>query len=377
MKLGSLAKSAPLIISAVFHFLVFLGIGTVVVFEGSIARDFFTGVDTSEVMGPEVEDMLMIIEEELPELKSEAVETTEPSEADGGAGAVEVIVVQAPTTIPSFTTLSSNNPVGLVGTMAKSFGSGKSGTGSGGSGVLTRFGFKGGDGTGKLQGRFYDYKLDKNGDRATKRYESGQPYDEFSAGAEWGVPSSSEPYSPNVDLFLRTVLFEGVQDVDAGKAFDVPDTQPGLWLAHYYGEVEAIRSGKYRLGGWGDNYLGIGLNGEMILDACDTSQLSRTTAKISVSKGYNVPGKGSCNTFVGPVFELERGRTYRIDIIMGDRGGIFTAGAFVLKDGENFDPKQVFTEYPMLVFGELTPEEYELYPFVSDKVLRPYIFEAR
>ncbi len=241
--------------------------------------------------------------------------------------------------------------------------------------VLGRFGYVGKPASGAIRGSFYDFKLDERGKPAAQRPSYPQIFQGFLSQSAWALPKDLQPFSPKADLFLKAAVFEGVQDREAGVAFQAPDTQAGLWVAHYHGEVEALQSGKFTLGGWGDNYLIIGLNGKVILDACDTSNESAVEIKTPL-KSPLIPGKGGCATFRGPVFELKKGETYRIDLLMGDRGGIFTAGAFVLEEDEVYDVRKVFTEYPMLVFDEFSYKELELYPFISDKALRTSIFKA-
>jgi hypothetical protein len=376
----NITTSASLMISGLFHLMVFLMIGTVVIFEGQIPQRFFSGeVNAPLIMDSEIDEVPAIIEEEMPQIADEVAQVAEMSGPADSETAVEVIVAQTPTSIPSFTAaLITGNSTGPITSMTKNFGNGTSGNGTGGSGtgVLTRFGSRGGSGRGSLKGAFYDFKLDSKGDPVKGAPKTASIINTMSDNPPWKIPDDLDPYSPQVELFLKTVLFEGTQDIEAGKAFEAPDTRPGQWLAHYYGDVKALKSGKFRLGGWGDNYLGIALNGEVILDACDTSQISAATEKTAISNHYDIPGKGGCNTFQGQVFELVEGKTYRIDIIMGDRGGIFTAGAWVMDHKESFDPAKVFVKYPMLVFGDLSHEEREFYPFVSDRSLRPTIFKA-
>lgn len=230
--------------------------------------------------------------------------------------------------------------------------------------------------TGTIEGAFYDFKLNKR-----KKPSENPPgknndiFEAFTSSTPWSVPDQYDYYTPKNGLFLRIVLFPGMPDSDAGAAFGAPDSKAGKWAAHYSGEVIGAKTGNFRLVGWGDNYFIVGLNDEVILDASDRYTTPGTEGKSGV-RGIDVPGKPGPKFFQGKTFRVRKGESYRIDLLMGDMGGIFSAGAMVLEEDETFDSSKIFTEYPILCFGDPSPAEKELFPFCSDKVFRATIFRT-
>lgn len=129
-------------------------------------------------------------------------------------------------------------------------GMGVGGMGSGGLG-LTMFGARGGAG---LTGTFYDLKRDRNG----RRNSLGQDREfytkvlkGFTSGPFWRMPSSVNCYTGKSQLVAKAFIFPAIPDSEAGKAFNEPETGPGMWIAHYSGTVTPSVSGRYRLVGWG------------------------------------------------------------------------------------------------------------------------------
>lgn len=384
-KKWNVTTALALFVSAGFHGIIFLFIGTVVIFEGKMPLSYFSGdineqgsLDTSVEAPP-------MLEEEVPEMTSDPAELVETSEMPEMAtmDTTDLIATQVQSVMPAFSLpITAGSAIGPLPAAARpsmgaapGAGKGKS-PGVGSAAALTRFGFVGDAVAGTIQGTFYDFKLNKKEKPSENRPANNDDiFREFTGSQAWAVPDKYDFFKPDTSLFLKTVLFEGVPDREAGEAFQAPDTKAGMWAAHYSGQVTALESGTFRLVGWGDNYMIVGLDGEIILNACDRLQNLGST-KSRGAGSLNVPGKSGAKLFQGDSFRIRKGETYRIDILMGDMGGIFSAGAMVLGENEAFNRNNVFKEYPILCFGELSDAEKELYPFCDDKVLRMTIFQG-
>lgn len=258
------------------------------------------------------------------------------------------------------------------------FGSGW-GTGSGpgtGGGAFSSFGSSNPESG--LRGTFYDFKRDQSG-RPTglKKLDQG-PYTQiikdFTKGRNWGPPRKYKHYTSPTVLYTSTIAFKGIPDVEAGKSFQAPDTGPGLWLVHYTGEVVAQDSGTFRMIGWGDNVLVVAIDGKIVLDASDKG----FTGEKSTRRGaINVPGKPGAMLYEGSPFSLSQGRSYKIDVLIGDLGGIFSAGAMVMKKSSDYKDGSGIPNVPALVVTPLTNEELQHRNFIQPKNLDPVIFRLK
>ncbi len=383
----NLITSTAFLVSVAVHGVLFMMVGTVIIFEGKVPTDLFSGyTDAGDVGAPsEAEMPPVLMEEEIPEMLTETANELVPEEVFNESMALDtmdLITVQTPVIAPSFTlpVMEGNAVDGVSKSVNLSLGnqenrSGKLSPGRAG-GTLTKFGFIGGDSSQGLAGTFYDYKKDQSGKPAKGKLPT---YPEIIAGfirnGAWGPSKKYEPYQSKETLYLTSLIFPGVKDVEAGAAFQEPKTKPGLWLAHYSGQVIAEKSGSYRLVGWGDNFLYVGIDGKVVLDASDHNVIKRVERK--AGGNIDVPGKRDARLILGEGFKLRQGQTYQIDILMGDSGGIFSAGAAVMEEDETYDRSKVLKEYPMLIFSDLSKEEKKMYSFCSKKTLIKTIFQVR
>src|SRR5690606_19545788 len=110
-------------------------------------------------------------------------------------------------------------------------------------------------------GSFYDFKRNKKGEptgvNANDRAKAKEIIEGFTKGRKWRVPRIPH-YTSKTRLSTKTAFFPAVPDTEAGKAFQSPETGPGLWVAHYSATVSATEGGTWRFLGWGDNCLIVG-----------------------------------------------------------------------------------------------------------------------
>jgi hypothetical protein len=367
-------------IAIAIHVLIALAVGSYVVFEGIVPMPFFESdfVDNSS-QAAMIEEAPTIIEEDpLPEVQTTEVETVveESGGSDAGPDMSDLITVTSATTSPSFSIpTTAGNPGLLTGSLLKGSGSG-SGSGPGkGSGILTAFGRTGAT-PGTLKGKFYDFKRDKKGKPNGQRPSYSAILPGFFKKGAWEVPDDMDYYTSETTLYLKALSFRTTQDVEAGRAFQCPETLPGSWIAHYYGTVVAERSGDYRFYGWGDNICLIGLDGEVVLEANDRNYLPDSDKRVRVPGFASRAVNGGL--YNGPVVSLKKGQSYRIDILMGDQGGLFSAGAFLLKDGETYGQEGLMFDRPMLLFNDLDSEEKQLFTdYWTPKSLKTVILRAQ
>ncbi len=299
------------------------------------------------------------------------------------AGIAKVSLPDLPT-IPTASAVVPGMMAGMGGAgfgTGMGFGSGAGsgmGGGGGGGGGMSLFGFRGA-GAG-LVGTFYDFKRDEQGkDTGVKR--GNRPVyteilREFARGGTWAVPAKHKHFTSKAKLSAKAFFFPAIPDSEAGDAFQAPEAGAAMWVAHYTGTVTPAVSGQYRFVGWGDNVLIVGLNGNVVLDASDIGYVDK---KRTGAGSVSFPKKGGTPMFEGEWFEVRAGAPMKMDVLLGDEGGIFCAGLHLQKKGENYGKgKGNIPELPLLLVAPLTDAEKKLYrEYLGEKAFSGPIFSAR
>jgi hypothetical protein len=218
-----------------------------------------------------------------------------------------------------------------MGAPAAGFGMGKIGGGDGAAGGGSPF-FGLRDSGAGLEGTFYDFKREAKDRSVDKVPPFDQIVDRFTTGA-WG-PKNFKNFQSPVKLYGKTFLFPAIRDTEAGKAFQAPETAPGGWLAHYVGMIVPPENGTYRFVGFGDNVMIVKLDTALVLDASDKGYTKR---RREAGGGIDFPAKKSTPIFFGTWFTLRKGDPKRMEVVVGDEGGIFCAGLFLQKQGVKYE----------------------------------------
>ena len=313
-----------------------------------------------------------------PTLQKQRMSMTRPNLARIAAAGVESSI-----TLPEPEESTQMASLGDIGSGAISGGLGGSGSGGGkGSGKGKGFGDGMGPGLGQgkgmmnpfgmidpagadnaLVGTFYDFKRDEDGKptgvKALDQGKAKEIVNAFRKGNKWRAPRSIPHYTSKTQLSTKTAFFPGVPDTDAGKAFQSPDSEAGLWVAHYSATVSVKEGGTWRFVGWGDNCLIVGINGNVKLDASDHGY---TGEKRNAIGSANLPGKPGAALFEGEWFQLKAGFPVTIDILIGDEGGIFAAGVLLQEKGTEYTKDgRGLPNLPILRTGDLTKEEFDAF----------------
>ncbi len=259
------------------------------------------------------------------------------------------------------------------------FGGGMGGGmgGGGGGGGMSFFGFRGGGG---FVGTFYDFKRDTHGKPNGVR--QNRPLytkilKSFARGSTWNAPASESHYTSKAKLSAKAFFFPAIADTEAGDAFQAKDTGPGMWVAHYSGSVTAPVTGRFRFVGWGDNVMIVGINGKVVLDASDIGYVDPKDRKGIGSVSF--PKKGDTPLLQGEVFQVTEGQTLKIDILLGDEGGIYCAGLMLQKEGQSFGKgKGDIPELPLFLVGALNEQERRLYhEYLGEAAFKGPVFTAQ
>jgi len=172
-----------------------------------------------------------------------------------------------------------------------------------------------------LHAKFYDLKQTK--DKKPSPMGIGEFYGmcaKFITVDNWSSFALSKFYCAPAPLFAPRVYVPMAPSVEAPKAFGVEkEAGPGLWLVHYKGRFRALKKGTFRFVGMGDNVIVVRLNKKNALSACSHWAILDPSAN-------SVPLERLGPFIAGKWFEVNKGQTYDIEILIGDDpGGAFYA----------------------------------------------------
>lgn len=279
--------------------------------------------------------------------------------------------------LPSVNSQSDAIAMGTGTSVGLGFGMGSFGSGTGGAGSL--FGTPGG-GAG-LIGTFYDFKRRRDGASSGIKAYDRATYTEilkgFVGGSVWRPASRHAYFTSPTRLASSAFFFPAIADTEAGKAFKSPETGPGMWLAHYTGRVTPSESGEFRLVGWGDNVMVVAIDGRIVLDASDLPYLNRSRDG-SIGQ-VDFPAKGNTPVFAGRWFRVLRGSSVRLDVLLGDEGGIYCAGIHLQrKEQELKFGRGGIPSLPLFRLADFKSEDQKLYhPHLGAEAFQGPVFHAR
>ncbi len=220
-------------------------------------------------------------------------------------------------------------------------GMGVGGMGGGGAG-LTMFGARGGVG---LVGRFYDLKQTPDGqptELAPQGNASDAQYVEVVRKfvANWDPRVLERFYrSPNT-LVAQQLYIPICPSDDAAKAFGEQKRCSGYrWLVHYKGTVVAPRDGTFRFIGRGDNLMMVRLNGKHVLDGGYPTEY-QVDPGVNTDNNLGPAGAKGWMLSGGAWFDVRRGDLMKIEVVIGDGGGVFNDYLLIEEKGVRYSPRR-------------------------------------
>ena len=239
--------------------------------------------------------------------------------------------------LPAMEMNSSSGPNSMASVMSDL---GSSGLGAGAAGGmaamplsgLTAFGFKGMNGGG-LVGHFYDmkqfadrkptYTPGQSGEQKiryflTIREEFLKNWDESVLKRHYMAPDSMVA----VQMYMPISLSSG-----AVKAFNVEkETHDPNWMILYKGTVVAPETATYRFIASADDFMCIRFNSQMAMPDLKTNSLPYISP-LDQQKATGVFKSTGLQTGrmirVGSWFSVEKGKSYPLEILIGDTGGLY------------------------------------------------------
>lgn len=212
--------------------------------------------------------------------------------------------------------------LGFKGGLATSGGKGALG------GPISFFGMRGKN-ENVLHAKFYDLKQTKDKKPNPIKECIHAMHAKFITKDNWSPSVLSKYYCAPAPLFAPRVYVPPAKSEEAPKAYGVEkEAGPGLWLVHYKGRFRALKKGTFRFVGTADNVLVVRLNKKNVLasahtigNSLDPSANSNPPEKLGSACGdYRFKGQ-SWQLDAGKWFDVSKGQTFDIEILIGDDGG--------------------------------------------------------
>lgn len=352
---------ASLILSVLVHALVFFIVGGAVVYEGLIKSSPI--FQAAEVSGSQDPDMEVIPEPDQEEsIEAPKAPTLEQSPGSPSADLpmqtadtpADLLVTSLPSTIniPAAVTVTARAPLQAGNNAGGGSGTGN-GSGGGGKGPVRNvtmqqlFGSDGSDHGAGLKGIFIDGKRDAKGNPRNRASLFMETYE--NSGAKGLL---RDFWSSKKELVGTQIFVPIVDAIEMPKAFGLEkEVQPNRVFVIYSGTVVSPISGTIRFLGYADDHLQVRLGDQPVFkfqwpnrDARPGDPLHRI-------------GSGTCG--FGDWFEVTKGQSYPIEILIGEGGGGKFA-AFLLYEIKNkkYDPpvKNAWPKYDLFRTANLTLE---------------------
>ena len=261
--------------------------------------------------------------------------------------------------LPSLETVPLD-PNALITDNLDSLALSRSGQGLGSGGGF--FGGAGKAGSGFLEGSYYDFKFTNTG-RNTRMNENELTELLRNFAKSWNESLFNSYYQAPRKLYATRIVMPVMDAQDAPRAFRV--NKPGsYWTVLYKGKIRAPNDGTYRFVGLADDFLLVRLAGRLVLDASISeiapegrSGETRLFAPFFKNNKHNDVYRNIIGGHrVGRTFEVRKGQTYDLEILVGENpGGEFYAFLFIERIGENY-PKDP-NGHPILPFFEMIQGE--------------------
>jgi len=282
-----------------------------------------------------------------------------PPATSGGeaANAMEPDVTVTPPPTPSAAITSNANAFTMaavkvavpdLSSMAAPRGSGLSEAGATGSGLGAGsvFGSNNASGNG-FSGLFYDLKQTPDHKSTDMDADKEQALLKKFFSSGWNEDDWTDKFlrSPK-PLYANELMVPFILSKEGPKAYGLADVcQPGYWCAIYHLKVSPSKSGTYRVAGYGDDFLVVRVDGDVVLDSgwfAPVTNFKRDKiypAAWLKQKSAGHPDYGQ--TVVGTPFHLDVGDSVTIDVFIGDadpgngtgRCGYFL---FLMQDGKDY-----------------------------------------
>jgi hypothetical protein len=336
----------PYFIGAILlHLIVFLMLATWVIFKAPVVLSDSTNFQAVKIASPPPPPPA------VPQMAGgEAQNALEPDVVVTPPQAVTSVVTVNSTA--AFNVSSVRIPQPTLPSITTATGSalsdsGASGAGKGVGSASSVFGSDNNNGNG-MTGYFYDLKQTPDHKPTDMSVDSEQPLMRkfFSQGwneNDWATKFLKSPKP----LYANEIMVPLEFSQEGPKSFGLEKVcEPGYWAAIYHLKINAARSGNFRVAGYGDDFLVVRINGDVVLDSGYYPPVTNfKRIKIYPSLWFKAPRPDRpdyAQTVVGNSFHVDPGESVTIDVLIGDAyapvGGKGICGyfLFLLEEGKDY-----------------------------------------
>lgn len=335
-------------VSLVVHAILLLIIGSIVIVPAAMEKIMpVTSVAPPPMDIPEPPPM----DDSTPadSLEEEGTPISEVKEAatsreETTASELDALVVDSP--LANAPRLNASSGTGALSSdvfAERSAPSGSGGTGNRGTGKGGRTTFFGSQEKfdNSMIGKFYDLKQTRS--RTPSTGDSAVVLRDFFASGF--TPAKLKDYfSPSQLLYAPYIFLPWMKADEAPKAYGVEkDVKPSRWVAHYRALVAPPTDGTFRFVGVADDFLVVGINGQVVLDGSypvvskpDKSDSWALTAWRPKDPTFRVRGSAIPMAY-GDWIEWRASEFKKIDVLVGEwPGGQFYAYLLIQQKGKNY-----------------------------------------
>jgi len=353
-KIAPLSTLTGLSISIVLHLVIFLSVGSAVIFEGKMPLVLFFG-GTEDPAGAvlDVLEEMPLLEEDPPELETNIPESEMlPDNTMDASDVTATMDVITSTAVTSAFPTSFNMPTTPGNLSGKLLGSGDgsgqdNGPGKGKIKLSSLFGSHS-LGAGTLSGFLYDFKQDAQGrptelasvysTSKTKGSERQKAFrTELAEFLEsWDESKLEKYYRTKQPLSTTQILIPRMAANGAPEAFDVAaEVDPSAWVILYKGNITPPQSGSFRFAGRADDLIMVRVDGKVVFDGNFGPSFYPEARVEIIDTGF---GKGDR---AGQWVRLRAGDTYPIEILVSEiPGGTFYARLFIQEKGVEYNTRE-------------------------------------
>jgi hypothetical protein len=216
---------------------------------------------------------------------------------------------------------------------AVSFGEGSAN--GAGAGPIPFFGFAGKPSFGALKGTLIDLKQTR--ERQPTKIVVARCDIVVSNFAKEGFRESdmSTYFRGPHPLYMTQICIPEIPSAEGPDGFGLKGiVRPDMWIVHYKGKVAPPETGTYYFVGEADDYMYIKFDHRMVLDSC----WDLVPHFLEPTAVYNYNASAFPHPFKrGYSIQVEAGRYYDIEIVIGDHGGMTSACLLMEKEGVQYE----------------------------------------
>jgi len=191
-----------------------------------------------------------------------------------------------------------------------------------------------------FEGTFYDFKQTRERRPTDMNVKKELALLKDFLSNQWDEDTLKRDYfSSDKHIYANEILIPFQDSKNGPRSFGLNDVQPGFWGIIYHAKITATRSGDFTLAGYGDDFLIVRINHEVVLDSGWFPPVTDLDRNKNIPHGPWVNDRSNKDTVaygaavIGPRFHIDAGEDLKIDVLISDANpanGIGRCGYFIM-----------------------------------------------